>query len=463
MKFWQKNYFITLFLFSAFLVASFILLLTLSEAQGYTVQSEQHLAEQHYIAQLLSNDAASVAQRQPEALPALAESYVNDYFSNGVLMMISNDDRIWANRLPVGSPELAVPNIGERMHILSYVNEVPYLFVTARLPQPDTMVLTCAFNMSEYFESIEALRRLAIITAASAILLLAVILYPVLRKLYRPMERLTAVATTMAEGDFSARSNYHSRDEVGRLAHSFNYLAENVNSHIHELEATAEEKQNLADTLAHEIRTPLTAVEGYAQYLQYAAVNEDEKYESLQYIIEESRRLSHMCGILLKMASLRGEKAVKKEINLTELIRKAHRTMSAKRRNDNVRITTYKRDDSFIKGESALIESLITNLLDNAVKACSDGGMVRVYTEEKDDAVLLIVEDDGRGMNEEQLKHLGEQFYRPDKARSRQQGGAGLGIALCFEIAKSHDATIEYQSSLGEGTRVSVTFINTED
>ncbi len=458
MKFWQKNYFITLFLFSAFLAASFILLLTLSESQGYTVQSEQHLAEQHYIAQLLSNDAASVAQRRPEALESLAMSYVNEYYGNGILMSITNDNEVWADRLPNGSPNLIVPEIGKRMHMLSYVDDVPYLFVTARLPQPDTMVLSCAFNMSEYFESSNSLRRLAIITAVSAIFLLAIILYPVLRRLYRPMERLTKVATTMAEGDFSVRSNYTSKDEVGRLAQSFNYLAQNVKTHIDELQATAEEKQNLADTLAHEIRTPLTAVEGYAQYLQYAAVGEDEKYESLNYIIDESRRLSSMCGILLKMASLRGEQSLREDINLTELIRKAHRTLSAKHRNDNVRITTYKREDSFVKGESALLESLITNLLDNAVKACDDGGMVRVYTEEKNNNVLLIVEDNGNGMSEEQLKHLGEQFYRPDKARSRQQGGAGLGIALCFEIAKSHDAEIEYKSALGEGTTVSVIF-----
>ncbi len=461
MKFWQKNYFITLFLFTVFLAASFISLLTLSEAQSYDVQSEQHLAEQHYIAQLLSNDAASVSQRRPEALPALAKSYVEDYYRDDILISITNDGETWGDRLPNGIPELTVPQVGERMHMLSYVGDTPYLFITARLPQPDSMVLTCAFDMSEYFEGVSSLRQLAAVTAVGAVLLLAVMLYIVLRSLYRPMERLTKTATKLAEGDFSVRNNYKSKDEVGRLSESFNYLAENVESYIGELQATAEEKQNLADTLAHEIRTPLTAVEGYAQYLQYAAVGEEERYESLDYIIEESRRLSSMCSILLKMASLRGEKAEREEVNLTELIRKAHRTMSAKRKNDSVRITTYRREDSLINGEPALLESLITNLLDNAVKACDEGGLIRIYTEEADGAVMLIVEDNGRGMSEEQLQHLGEQFYRPDKARSRQQGGAGLGIALCFEIARSHDAEIKYQSEQGNGTKVTVTFKQT--
>ncbi len=459
MKFWQKNYFITLVLFTVFISASFIILLTMSESRGYSIESEQRLAEQHYIAQLLSNDAASVAQRRPEALPALAASYVEEYHSSGVLIEITNDGEVWGSRLPAGSPEMMeVPAVGERMHMLAYVGDVPYLYITARLPQPDSIVLTCAFDMSGYFSSTETLRQLSIVIAIVAVAVLAVILYFVLRKLSRPMEQLADVAKILGEGDYSARSDYKGGDEVGRLAVSFNNLAQNVEQNINVLQATAEEKQNLADTLAHEIRTPLTAVEGYAQYLQIAAVDEGERQESLQYIIEESRRLSNMCATLLQMASLRGEKARREEVELNELILKAYRAVTTRRRTSGVRVTTYKREESFVKGESILLESLIINLMDNAVKACTEGDMVRVYTEKQQGKTLLIVQDNGCGISPEQLEHMGEQFYRPDKARSREQGGAGLGIALCYEIARSHDAKITYDSKLNEGTKVTVKF-----
>ncbi len=458
MKFWQKNYCVTLLLFTIFIVASFIMLLAISESRGYAIESEQRLAEQHYIAQLLSNDAASVAQRRPEALPALAASYVEDYRSNDVLIKITNDDEVWGDSLPVGSLDVDAPDVGQRVHMLSYVDDIPYLYITARLPQPDSMVLTCAFNMSDYFESAETLRRLSVVIAVVAVLVLAIILYFVLRKLSRPMEQLADVAKILGEGDYSARSDYKGGDEVGRLAISFNTLAQNVEQNITALQATAEEKQTLADTLAHEIKTPLTAVEGYAQYLQIAAVDEVERHESLQYIIEESQRLSKMCATLLQMASLRGEKALREDVEINSLILKAYRAVASKRRASGVRITTYKREDSFVKGESILLESLIINLMDNAVKACKDGDMVRVYTEKKAGQVMLIVADNGCGMSAEQLEHIGEQFYRPDKARSREHGGAGLGIALCYEIAKSHDAEIAYESEINKGTKVTVTF-----
>ncbi len=458
MKFWQKNYILTLLLFAIFISGSFFALFYITENNSYNTECDRRLAQQHSIAQLLSNDAASVAQRRPEALPSLAKTYADNYLSDGIFIKITSDDEVWANRLPQNSPDIIPPEIGERAHALYYVNEKPYLYVTARLPQPDTMVLTCAFDLSEYFDSTNTLRRTGIITAVAAVLLLAVVLYFLLRGLSRPTERLAVLTKRFADGDYSARSHLKSRDEVGQLALAFNTLAQNVQENIGVLEQTAQDKQNLVDTLSHEIRTPLTAVEGYAQYLLHASVTEEERYESLTYIIEESRRLSGMCDSLLQMASLREEKAERHNVDLNNVIKKAHRTVAAKRHKSRVRILSFDGEHSVVKGEEVLLESLLINLMDNAVKACSQGDTVSVYTTYHDGATRLVVKDNGCGMTKEQLSHLGEQFYRPDKARSRKHGGAGLGIALCFEIARSHDAHIHYSSAPQQGTVVTVTF-----
>ncbi len=447
-------------LFTFFIAASFAVLLLVSEQRSYDIEVENMLAQQHVVAQLLSNDAASVAKRRPEALPTLAENYVDSYYRDGMLLEIVDDDEVWASRLPIsGGNDFAPPEVGSRTHVLRQVEQTPYLFVSARLPQPESMVLTCAFDMSTFYNETENLRRISIVTGSLAVILLASVLYFLLRGLSRPMEQLAGVSKRFAQGEYSARSNYKGRDEVGQLATNFNALAQNVEENINVLQSTANEKQNLVDTLSHEIRTPLTAIKGYSEYLLCAEVSQDEEHEALGYIIDEAQRLSNMCESLLRMASLRGESVQKNDVDLNHVVKTAQRTVAARNNLAGVKILFFESDECVVKGEIILLESLVTNLMDNAVKACGEGGTVTVHTAKNEDKAVLLVKDNGRGMSKEQLKHLGEQFYRPDKARSRQQGGAGLGIALCHQIAKSHGAGISYESSEGVGTSVKVIFL----
>lgn len=111
-----------------------------------------------------------------------------------------------------------------------------------------------------------------------------------------------------------------------------------------------------------------------------------------------------------------------------------------------------------VPGEAPLLESLLVNLLDNAVKACEAGGRVTLGAQADAHSVRLWVQDTGCGMDRETLAHIGDPFYRPDKARSRRQGGAGLGLALCFAIAKAHGARLTFSSRPGHGTTASVLF-----
>ncbi|MCM1297705.1 MAG: ATP-binding protein, partial [Muribaculaceae bacterium] len=113
-----------------------------------------------------------------------------------------------------------------------------------------------------------------------------------------------------------------------------------------------------------------------------------------------------------------------------------------------------------VMGEEALLESLVVNLADNAAKACDPGGhvMLAVRKGPGGRGAVLLVRDDGRGMDADTLARLGDPFFRPDKARSRAQGGAGLGLTLCFQIAQSHGAKLQFASEPGKGTAATVSF-----
>lgn len=272
------------------------------------------------------------------------------------------------------------------------------------------------------------------------------------------MERLAWVAGRLADGDYTARSPERTRDEVGQLAHALNEMAARVEWNVAELRETARRKQQLVDNVAHELRTPLTAVGGYAEYIQRAELSEEEKYEAAQYIVEEANRLAVMSERLLQMAALRGEQAAREPVDVPALLEKAARTVAPKAAARGVALEPVQADACTVQGEAALLESLMVNLADNAVKACGPGGSVRLCARRETGRLMLTVQDTGRGMDAETLAHIGEPFYRPDKARSREQGGAGLGLALCFQIAQSHGAALSFTSAPGAGTTAAVIF-----
>ena len=261
-----------------------------------------------------------------------------------------------------------------------------------------------------------------------------------------------------SDGDYTARSPERTRDEVGQLAHALNEMAARVERNVAELRETARRKQQLVDNVAHELRTPLTAVGGYAEYIQRAELSEEEKYEAAQYIVEEANRLAVMSERLLQMAALRGEQAARESVDVPALLEKAARTVAPKAAARGVALEPMQADACTVQGEAALLESLMVNLADNAVKACGPGGSVRLCARRETGRLTLTVQDTGRGMDAETLAHIGEPFYRPDKARSREQGGAGLGLALCFQIAQSHGAALSFTSAPGAGTTAAVIF-----
>ena len=177
------------------------------------------------------------------------------------------------------------------------------------------------------------------------------------------------VAGRLADGDYTARSPERTRDEVGQLAHALNEMAARVERNVAELRETARRKQQLVDNVAHELRTPLTAVGGYAEYIQRAELSEEEKYEAAQYIVEEANRLAVMSERLLQMAALRGEQAAREPVDVPALLEKAARTVAPKAAARGVALEPVQADACTVQGEAALLESLMVNLADNAVKA----------------------------------------------------------------------------------------------
>jgi signal transduction histidine kinase len=242
------------------------------------------------------------------------------------------------------------------------------------------------------------------------------------------------------------------------MTKSFNKMAVTIQNQIQVLEEEARKKQEYVDNLAHEIRTPLTSIYGYAEYMQKASLTEEDLFESTQYIMDEAYHMNKIADSLLNLATLRFFTPIKAEIDLPRLYEEVSVTLSPLAQKYQVRLESDCQVKTILAQED-LLKSLLLNLAANAIKACSPhSGLVQLQAFEESGRIILQVRDNGSGIPAEALDKVTDPFYRVDKARSREQGGAGLGLALSQQIAQVHGAILTIESELGIGTQVRVIF-----
>ncbi len=194
------------------------------------------------------------------------------------------------------------------------------------------------------------------------------------------------------------------------------------------------------DRLAHELRTPLTAIGGYAEALLISRLTEEQRYNALQYILDESKRLAGISEKLLTISNLRERGAKRENVDIDDLFKHTQRTYG-----QVTCIVSWKR----LTGDRMLLQSLINNLVANAIKASPEGGCIELTAQDRQ----IIVSDHGKGMSQEQLQYAN----RPSLTGNPQKRN-GFGIPLCHEIAKLHKATLHFTSETGKGTQATITF-----
>lgn len=284
--------------------------------------------------------------------------------------------------------------------------------------------------------------------------LMAVFLSLVIRRLLRHFRRLKAVSEKIAGGDYSQRTEIHTRDEVGEVAAGFDQMAEQVQRHIEELDAVNEKQKLLLGSLAHEMKTPMMSILGYAQSLQRLTLTKEQQEKALGYIESEGRRLSALSAKMMELTGLyqADGKMEWKEIDAGEFLENGRGLVREQLKEKQVSLAIEMESPGLLwKGDPDLLSSVLRNLIDNACRV-SEAGQKILVRGRKDG---FSVEDFGCGIPEEEIKRVTEAFYMVDKARTRKAGGAGLGLAICQEIARAHGGHLEIASTVGQGTTVS--------
>lgn len=458
LSFWQKSYLAALALFLVLLDGGIFTVSAMAQRNSFEAEADVVLAHQELLVQQFAQDAAVVQAQRPAAMPRLAQMYVQRYGGQGMLVHVLQGSAVLASALPEGTPLPEAPAQGSRAHSVQRVGGVRMLCVSQCVQVGgQSFTVVCAADMEAFFVRWEGLAARFCALGAAASALFAALLYILLRRFAGPLTALSKQAKQIAAGDYSARSGVQAADEAGALARAMDEMACKTQHTVARLAAAAQEKQRLVDALAHELRTPLTAIEGYAEYIGNAELPEEERYEAVQYILSQTRRLSSMSERLLQMALVRGGQMQRGPVALARLLAAVERTVRPKAEVRGVALYVHAPPLTLL-GDAALLESLFLNLADNAVKACGNGARVDICAEQTPQGVRVRVADTGCGMDEQALGRLGEAFFRADKARSRADGGAGLGLALAFAVCEAHGASLKFDSKPGAGTTAAVQF-----
>ncbi len=249
------------------------------------------------------------------------------------------------------------------------------------------------------------------------------------------------------------------RDEMGELSRNFSVMLEMIGAQFQAMETDREKimellgsRQEFYNNMTHELKTPLTTIQGYAQLME-ADKGEDPELarQGLEQILQESTRMHQMVLQLLEMS----DKSIymeKKTVDMAGLGRSVAKALEVKARRYDMEIETKLPEYLAVCGVEDRLRQVLINLVDNAIKYGDSRTVIQISGFRRNGWVVLAVRNQGKGMEAQEQKRIFEPFYRVDKAYSREQGSSGLGLAICRKIMEEHGGNIGVKSRPGEQT-----------
>lgn len=283
------------------------------------------------------------------------------------------------------------------------------------------------------------------------LLLGAFIMHFISSWLTKPIRLLTRATKRMAAGDYDYRARRVSDDELGQLTMDFNNMANALEENINNLEEEIKAREDFVAAFAHELKTPLTSIIGYADALRSRKLDEEKSFLSANYIYSEGKRLEAMSFRLLDIIVTKRREIELQIVPAESLFLYLEDMFS----NSGEMVFVFRYDKGMVKAEANLIKTVLINLVDNACKASEAGSRIEIEGNLLENGYRFSVKDYGVGIPKEEQNKVTKAFYMVDKSRSRSKNGAGLGLALCAEILFLHNSRLKIDSEPGEGSCIS--------
>lgn len=266
--------------------------------------------------------------------------------------------------------------------------------------------------------------------------------------IYLPIHKIMRATRSYAKGDFKARTNLHQSDELGFLAGTLDYMAD-------ELATLEDDQRKFISNVSHDFRSPLTSIKGYVEAMLDGTIPPEMQEKYFNIILFETERLTKLTqslidlnrfghhGIMLDIADFDINRMIKTTILTFE------GTCTRRGLSFDLVLTG---EELFVTADMSKIEQVLYNLIDNALKFSNNNSAVKIETNVKNEKVFLSVKDSGIGIPADSLKKIWNRFYKTDLSRGKDKKGTGLGLSIVKEIIQAHDENINVISTEGVGT-----------
>lgn len=263
-----------------------------------------------------------------------------------------------------------------------------------------------------------------------------IIYYFAQRILIKPLKELTNVAVRMKNGEYSQRASLESSDEIGQLAESFNLMAESIKN-------AEQNRKDLVSNISHELRSPITSIRGFIAGMIDGIIPKEKENYYLHVLYEEIQRLTRLVNDLLDLSALDSGKFSMNvtDVELNDIIRVSLIKFETKMNDKGLKVEiSLDTDRLMVRGDRDRLIQVMTNLLDNAVKHCTENGNIEVYTKVRGKKVTVSVYNDGTPLSAEVSRNIWNRFYKADKSRTDKES-TGLGLPIVRNILSQLDET----------------------
>lgn len=305
--------------------------------------------------------------------------------------------------------------------------------------------------------TVNAQRRLFIILILGGPLLLilaSIIGSFIIRRALLPVKSVVNTAQKISAENLSLRiESAGKQDEIGQLVDTFNQM-------IDRLEGSVQRIRQFSGDVSHELRTPLTIIRGEIEVILRKERNKKEYRQILGSILEETQQMEYIIDDLLLLSKVRSadKEMLKEKFPLHDVVAKVYEGFISAAKNKEIKMEPAKIEPVIFNGKTTLIERMVTNVIDNAIRYTSSGGSIRVSLIKKEKLAELTITDTGIGIPKDSLSLIFDRFYVVDKSRSKENGGTGLGLAIVKWIAGAHNIDIQVHSQPNIGSTFTFLF-----
>jgi two-component system sensor histidine kinase BaeS len=324
--------------------------------------------------------------------------------------------------------------LGINLLIIGFVIVIVW-FAINHLAAGYFMALMQRYNISptaSHQMFVDSVHRYLIWASLAALFLAVALSFLLMKRVLGPLRQMTQITQKMSSGDYSGQVPLTSRDEVGQLAAAFNRMTENLRR-IETLRKT------MVLDVAHELRTPLTNIRGYLEALTDGVVSPSR--ETFGLLQEETMRLVHLVEDLLRLAKADASRGNlhRAEVRIEDFILQELEAFQSRYEAKKVRVQTdFGKESHQLQADPEKLSQIITNLLQNAWQYTPEGGSLRISVGERPQEIWVTFANTAGELEEKDLPFIFERFYRGEKSRSREYGGAGIGLAIVKELVEAH-------------------------